>query len=299
MLKLIRLFKIILLIFFIIFYQKDSYSQRIKWEENFESLNLEAKGWQFVNNDSSAVTATFYSTFDFFNITSQSPQSGNYFLKFNFVNANYRNLIDDWVITPKIYDISDKDTISFWCGAMDKSFKDSLKVYISSGDNSLSSFILIDHFKVNGPAGAWYKKSYDLSAYKGKNIYFAVNYYLVNAGPQGTSSDNVWIDNFTLKGSGYGGPDITSFELNQNFPNPFNPSTEISFSVLQNSNVNIKIFDVLGKQTAVLTDGFYEKGKYSIPFNGSSFASGVYFYVMNASWGNGQFTDTKKMEIVK
>ncbi|MCY7361415.1 MAG: choice-of-anchor J domain-containing protein, partial [Ignavibacteria bacterium] len=97
--------------------QNNSYSQRIKWEEKFESLNIENNGWEFINNDSSAVTATFYSSFDFFNISSQSALSGNNFLKYNFVNANYNNLIDDWVITPKLFDISESDTISFWCGA--------------------------------------------------------------------------------------------------------------------------------------------------------------------------------------
>jgi|GEM_PF-1071051 len=301
MLNLLRIYKVIFLFLFLFLMQNNSYSQRIKWEEKFESLNIENNGWEFINNDSSAVTATFYSSFDFFNISSQSALSGNNFLKYNFVNANYNNLIDDWVITPKLFDISESDTISFWCGAMDKKYKDSLKVYVSVTDNELSSFVLIDHFKVDGPAGAWHKKSYDMSAYKGKNIYFALNYYLRNAGPQGISSDNVWIDNFTLTGKGYGGPDADSYELNQNFPNPFNPSTQISFTVPENSNVLIKIYDVLGKEVLTLANGFFEKGKYSLNFDGNNYASGVYFYSMTSvsSVNTKTFSETRKMELIK
>ncbi len=93
-----------------------------------------------------------------------------------------------------------------------------MKVWISESDNELSSFRLIDYFKVDGPVGAWHQKKYDLSAFEGKNIYLAVNYYIVNGGPLGGSSDNVWLDHFKLTGIGFGGVEPTSFELQQNFP---------------------------------------------------------------------------------
>lgn len=281
------------------FFTAQSFPQRIKWEESFESDDFLNGGWKFLNNDSSIVSNEVYSPFEFFNIGMQYAKSGNRFLKLSFVNANSRNLIDDWIITPKLYDIKENDTMSFWCGAIDRTYKDSLKVYVSFTDNSINSFALIDHFKADGPAGSWHKKSYDLSAYKGKNIYFALNYYLKNAGPQGLSSDNVWIDNFELKGKGYGGADIHSFELHQNFPNPFNPSTDVSFTVLQNSRVTIKLYDISGKEIAVLVNGDFEKGKYSVQLNGANYSSGVYFYKMTAKWNNGEFTDTRKMELIK
>lgn len=275
------------------------FPQRIKWEESFETGEFVTGGWKILNNDSSTVSADIFSSFEFFDIGMQSAKSGNRFLKLSFVNANYKNLIDDWIITPKLYDIAENDTISFWCGAIDRTFKDSLKVYVSVTGNNTNDFVLIDQFKADGPAGAWHKKSYDLSAYKGKNIYFALNYYLKNAGPQGISSDNIWIDYFQLKGKGYGGTYVNSFELHQNFPNPFNPSTDISFSVPQNANVTIKLYDVSGKEIETVAQGYFDKGKYSISFNGSNLASGVYFYKMTADYGIDEFTDTKKMEIIK
>lgn len=291
--------KIFLTAVLLLLLNQNSYSQRLKWEDNFEPDDLISSGWKIVNNDSSAGTIRFFTPFEFFDLSQQNSYKGKYFLKLDFDNSNSKNIADDWIISPLLYNIQDKDTLSFWCGAIDKVFKDSLKIYISETDNELSSFILTDHFKVDGPAGSWHKKSFDLSAYKGKNIYFAVNYYLVNAGPLGSSSDNVWIDYFTLTGKGYGGPDVKSYELNQNFPNPFNPSTEISFSVPQNSDVTIKIYDLTGKEVSTLVKGFYEKGKYSVPFNGSNFASGVYFYKMTATGAAGEYSDTKKLELIK
>ncbi|MBK7446497.1 MAG: T9SS type A sorting domain-containing protein [Ignavibacteria bacterium] len=291
--------KVILIVIFLFPFIHDSYSQRIKWEETFESEDIVSKGWRIVNRDSSDGTVTFFSPFEFFKLAQQNAYKGNYFLKLNFENANSKNVTDDWIITPKLYNIQENDSISFWCGAIDKVFKDSLKIYISETDNETGSFILKDYFKVDGPAGSWHKKSYDLSEFKGKNIYFAVNYYLLNAGPTGSSSDNVWIDYFALTGKGYGGTDVSSFELNQNFPNPFNPSTDISFSIPQNSDVIIRIYDITGKEVSILVNGFYQKGKYSLTFNGSNLASGVYFYKMTATGEAGEFTDTKKLELIK
>ncbi|MBL8007998.1 MAG: T9SS type A sorting domain-containing protein [Ignavibacteria bacterium] len=284
---------------FILLISGDSFSQRLKWEDLFEPEDIISNGWQIINNDSSAGSVLFYTAFEFFNLSQLNSFRGNYFLKFNFENANLNNLADDWIISPKIYGIRENDTISFWCGAIDLNYKDSLKIYISETDNNLNSFELIDHFRVDGPAGSWHKKSYDLSAYKGKNIYFAVNYYLVNAGPLGSSSDNVWIDYFTLRGKGYGGADVTEYMLHQNFPNPFNPATDISFSLPFNSDVNVTVYDVSGKEVSSFINGFFEKGNYSFTFNGSDLASGVYFYRLTASGPDGVFSDVKKMQLIK
>jgi len=294
---------LVISILHLIFISGIIFPQRVKWSESFESDEFLLSGWKLLNNDSSTVAAEVFSSFEFFRIGMQYAKSGNKFLKLGFINSNSYNRIDDWIITPKLYDIRENDTMSFWCGAIDRTYKDSLKVYVSVTGNNTNDFVLIDHFKVDGPQGAWHKKSYDLSAYKGSSIYFAINYFLVNAGPQGQSSDNLWIDNFELKGKGHGGADVKSFELYQNFPNPFNPSTDISFSIPENSNVSIKLYDISGREIAVLVNGNFEKGIYSISFNsesaGSGLSSGVYFYVMRAVWQGGEFTESKKMELIK
>jgi hypothetical protein len=85
------------------------------------------------------------------------------------------------------------------------------------------------------------------------------------------------------------------FALTQNFPNPFNPVTTISYSLPYSSNVNLVVTDALGRELAVLVNEFKPAGFYEIEYDASSFASGIYFYSIKA----GDFKDTKKMLLVK
>jgi hypothetical protein len=83
--------------------------------------------------------------------------------------------------------------------------------------------------------------------------------------------------------------------LEQNYPNPFNPVTTINYSISGNGFVSLKIYDVLGKEVAVLVNKKKDAGKYTIEFNGSNFASGVYFYKLES----GSFIQTKRMVLIK
>lgn len=85
------------------------------------------------------------------------------------------------------------------------------------------------------------------------------------------------------------------YSLSQNYPNPFNPVTTISYALPRKSNVNIKVFDLLGRLVKTLVNEYKDAGVYSVSFDGSSLASGVYFYRIEA----GDFTDSKKMILVK
>jgi hypothetical protein len=80
-----------------------------------------------------------------------------------------------------------------------------------------------------------------------------------------------------------------------NYPNPFNPSTRISFTIPRKGNVKLRVFDVLGREVANLVDGFYEVGKYEVTFDASKLSSGVYFY--NLTTGSNSIS--KKMLLVK
>lgn len=85
------------------------------------------------------------------------------------------------------------------------------------------------------------------------------------------------------------------FALMQNYPNPFNPETKISFSLPQKSLAELKVFDALGREIAVLLSEEVNAGTYNINFNAVKYPSGVYFYRLSA----GNFTQTKKMVLVK
>jgi predicted acyl esterase len=88
-----------------------------------------------------------------------------------------------------------------------------------------------------------------------------------------------------------------SFKLNQNFPNPFNPSTVIEFSIPANEFVSLKIYDVSGRKIATLINEQKAPGKYSVNFNADAFklASGIYYYKLSA----GQLASVKKLILIK
>lgn len=86
-----------------------------------------------------------------------------------------------------------------------------------------------------------------------------------------------------------------NYSLYQNFPNPFNPSTTISFDISHSSFVTLKIFDMLGREIKTLVNGYKANGKYSVSFDASSLSSGVYFYEIES----GDFSSIKKMILLK
>jgi hypothetical protein len=90
------------------------------------------------------------------------------------------------------------------------------------------------------------------------------------------------------------------FELSQNFPNPFNPTTKINFAIAKAENVSIKIYDITGREVYELVNSKLQPGKYSATWTslnnrGESVASGVYFYRIVA----GDFIESKKMILVR
>jgi hypothetical protein len=87
----------------------------------------------------------------------------------------------------------------------------------------------------------------------------------------------------------------SEYALEQNFPNPFNPSTTIRYALPGSSNVTLKIYDMLGNEVRTVVNEFKHAGTYSVNFDASSLSSGVYFYKIVA----GDFTDAKKMTLVK
>ena len=86
-----------------------------------------------------------------------------------------------------------------------------------------------------------------------------------------------------------------AFSLGQSFPNPFNPSATISYSVPGPTDVTIKVFDEIGREVTTLVHGKKAAGNYSVVWNASRYASGVYWYRMTA----GSYSETRKMLLIK
>lgn len=106
-----------------------------------------------------------------------------------------------------------------------------------------------------------------------------------------------------VQNSNVNGP--KSFSISQNYPNPFNPSTTISYAIPQPGNVKITIYNLLGEVVKTLFEGEKNAGNYQVNWNadnmfGNKVGSGVYFYEVKYSSGNGNnFSDIKKMTLLK
>lgn len=86
-----------------------------------------------------------------------------------------------------------------------------------------------------------------------------------------------------------------SLSLSQNYPNPFNPSTMINYQLTASDHVEIRVFDLLGKEVAMLINGFQSAGTHSVTFEASELPSGIYLYQLHTSSG----IQTRKMMLLK
>jgi hypothetical protein len=86
------------------------------------------------------------------------------------------------------------------------------------------------------------------------------------------------------------------FSLSQNYPNPFNPVTQIIFSVGKTSNIELKVYDMLGNVVSVLVNENLKRGEYKTDFSSSGISSGTYFYTLSS---DGRNISTKKMLFIK
>jgi hypothetical protein len=106
-----------------------------------------------------------------------------------------------------------------------------------------------------------------------------------------TSNDGIMmIKSFIFN---YTGP--KEFKLEQNFPNPFNPTTTIQYQLPQDSRVTLKVYDILGSEVITLVNEEQEAGYKEVKFNASYIASGMYVYRLTAD----KFVSVKKMVVVK
>ena len=87
----------------------------------------------------------------------------------------------------------------------------------------------------------------------------------------------------------------SSFSLSQNYPNPFNPTTKIKMEIAKVGNVKLIVYDILGRQVANLVNEKLKPGTYEVTFDGSNYASGVYFYKLQTK----DFSVTKRMLLIK
>jgi hypothetical protein len=91
------------------------------------------------------------------------------------------------------------------------------------------------------------------------------------------------------------GNNVSSYSLSKNYPNPFNPSTIIKYSIPQSGYVSLKVFNLQGEEVAVLFEGNQSGGIYTVKFDAAGLSNGVYFYQLQS----GSFRETKKLLLIK
>jgi hypothetical protein len=148
-------------------------------------------------------------------------------------------------------------------------------------------------YSVEGLAPGTYTITADRMGYLGGQTISASPTYLAN-GSAVPATVNLFIS--PLLSDASQAPAIpTTFMLEQNYPNPFNPRAVIGYQLSVISRADLRVYDLLGREIAVLVNSVQSPGKYSVTFDGDSFASGIYFYRLTA----GTFSQTKKMVLLR
>jgi len=139
----------------------------------------------------------------------------------------------------------------------------------------------------NSATGAEYNYS-DASAVNGTTY----SYRLYSVSPNGDRTEAMIAEGTPS----YNAAVITEYALHQNFPNPFNPSTQITFDLVNDNFVSLNVYNVSGQVVATVVNSSMDAGRHTVNFDAGNLTSGLYFYTVKI--GN-EFTATKKMMLVK
>jgi hypothetical protein len=112
----------------------------------------------------------------------------------------------------------------------------------------------------------------------------------------GTFDNGIYISKSTVTSVQDIADDVPlKYNLSQNFPNPFNPETAITFSLPVSQNIKLSVYNIIGKEVATLKNEYAPAGTHTVRFNASGLPSGVYIYTLQA----GSFRDSKKLLLLK
>jgi hypothetical protein len=233
-----------------------------------------------------------------------APNGGQSAIAFCTWNTSGQNSTDQWLVTPQINNVQTNDSLVFWVKfpGFSANYQDFLHIMVSTTTPDINSFYLAH--TIYWPAGTsdttWKRRAFKLTNFPGvtagSTVFIGFREKVDNNYNDGGSIflDLTQIEVLTnIQQTSTLAPD--NFKLSQNFPNPFNPATSISFSVKEKGLVSLRVYDMTGKEVAVLVNKELSSGSYNYNFDASILNSGVYFYTLRAE----NFTETKKMLLVK
>ncbi|MBN2830251.1 MAG: choice-of-anchor J domain-containing protein, partial [Candidatus Cloacimonetes bacterium] len=206
----------------------------------------------------------------------------------------------NWLITPQILLSNEPAAIGFMARSFAIQFgPEQFEVCVSNGSSDVADFVVISGEQPVEVPPEWTLYRYELNDYAGQEIRIAVHsiaegtfflmlddFALINAGGTVGLEENL--------------PNPSKTALLSNYPNPFNPETEIRFELNETSDVTIDVFNIKGQFVKRIAEGNYTVGGHSIVWNGKDtqnklVSSGVYFYKMQS----GTYTKTRKMILMK
>jgi hypothetical protein len=283
---------------------------QFKLEESFELTTFPPTGWTKINPLGGASTGWYRIAtgttpvpgFQGGYITSPA-NGGNYVAFCNYITGNASGgssgPCDQWLITKQVMNIQPTDTLSFWLRKFGN-YVESFQVKISTTTPTIAAMtISVLNQNYLASDSGWVLHKYALGSYvtPGANIYIGFREYVANVAIDGASFslDLVKVSSQSTGITINNGEIPTSFSLEQNYPNPFNPETNIKFGLPKSGNVKLAVYDISGKEVAVLLNEFKQAGSYTFNFNGSKLASGVYFYRIISE----NFVETRRMILVK
>ena len=197
-------------------------------------------------------------------VQSANSHSGS----FSAAHMDNSGLQNDWLITPKFL-VEDGAKLVFWQKGLYTSYYDSHNIGWSTDGNRFTTLV------ADLPTSDQWEKVYvDLSSQTGKEIFLGFNY-------QGDYADIWLIDDVQVLSPSTGIEEsftADGVELFRNYPNPFNPSTSISFSLDRTSEIRLTVLNSKGEFVSELYSGKLNSGIHSYDFNAEGLNSGIYFY---------------------
>ncbi|RMF65269.1 MAG: T9SS C-terminal target domain-containing protein [Calditrichaeota bacterium] len=209
---------------------------------------------------------------------------------------------DQWLITPQITDVQQGDSLVFYLKYF-LQFGDNLDVLLSTtgGDSTKFFTILVTTISFSGPGNNdWQRFAFALTDFvdAGSDIFVAFRERVANTSNSGDALflDLVEVLNLITSVQDDHPAVPGGFSLHQNYPNPFNPTTNITFTVPQQTAVNLEVYNVLGQRVASLLHGeIFAAGEHTLRFDGAGLANGIYYYRLQA----GDFRAVRKMILLK
>jgi len=266
-------------------------------EEGFDGDTFPPFGWTRIDNDGDG---------HHWQRTNQRPHSGG-FAAFSESWSNALNdalTPDNWLITPRIHlpSVADNINLRFFISAQDPSYPfEVYSVMVSTEENiNIPDFERVHTRTLDENQINWFEENVDLLEFKGQSVYIAFRHETPASAQFVIMLDTITLtyQNLTEDADVEIVPRVTS--LGSNFPNPFNPSTEIAFDLATEGNVRIDVFNVRGQRVRTLTNDHFSAGSHRITWVGTDdndrqLSSGIYFYRMETM----NYTSTRKMMLLK